>query len=401
MASSSTTSAAASSPRARAALSFSSFVVFGIFDGALGVAWPSMRAELHQPLSALGVLLIYSTVGFFVVNLALGRVLDRIGLRRTLVAGIFLYAAGLALMGFGSWPVVVAGAVLWGLAAGFANGAINVYSTLRMSGGAMQVLHGSWGIGTLLGPLLVTGLLVNHQSWRVAFLAVAVVFALLGGWVVAGANWPSVSSPRQEDGRRLRVSLPLLLGILAFFLYTGAEWSVGQWSFTFLTEGRRYPTATAGLLVSLYWAGITVGRLASGVIGLRLPTPSLFLAGSGLTVLASGLFWLAPSLSAVSLPLLGLGLAPIFPAMMTLTSRRVPEAGVGVAVGLQGAGSGLGASVAPAAVGLLLQRFGLNLLGPCVLGFALALAAVSVFLELRPRVEEAESAGVERGSHSN
>jgi fucose permease len=381
LASSSTISAHASSGSARAALSFTSFTVFGIFDGALGVAWPSMRAELHQPLSALGLLLVYSTVGFLLVNLGLGRVLDLVGLRWTLVSGVFIYAAGLALMAIGSWPLVVAGAVLWGLAAGFANGAINVYSTLRMSGGAMQALHGSWGIGTLLGPLLVTGLLVNHQSWRIAFLAVAAVFALLGGWVVAGGDWPAVSSPRLEGGRRLRVSLPLLLGILAFFFYTGAEWSVGQWSFTFLTESRGYPTAIAGLLVSLYWTGITVGRLGSGVLGLRLATPVLLLAGTCLTVLASVLFWLAPSLSAISLPLLGLALAPIFPALMTLTSRRGPEAGVGVAVGLQTASSGLGSSAAPAAVGLLLQRFGLRLLGPSVFGFALALAVVSLVLE--------------------
>jgi len=101
-----------------------------------------MRAELHQPLSALGLLLVYSTVGFLLLNLALGRVSRLLGLRWMLVIGSFLYAASLSLVALGSWPVVIAGAVLWGLAAGFANGAVNVYSTLRMSGGAMQVLHG-------------------------------------------------------------------------------------------------------------------------------------------------------------------------------------------------------------------------------------------------------------------
>ena len=340
-----------------------------------------MRAELHQPLSALGLLLVYSTFGFLLLNLGLGRVLDLVGLRWTLVTGSFLYALSLALLAFGPWPVVVLGAVLWGLAAGFANGAVNVYSTLRMSGGAMQLLHGCWGIGTLIGPLIVTGLLVTHHSWRLAFLAVAVLQALLGGWALAAAQWPSVSAPRLKGARRLHFTIPLLLGILAFFLYTGAEWSAGQWSFTVLTEGRGLATATAGLLVSLYWAGLTVGRLAGGAIGLRVATPMLLLSGVGLTVLASALFWWVPSLSAVSLPLLGLGLAPIFPALMTLTSRRVPEAGIGVAVGLQTAGSGLGAAVAPAAVGLLLQRFGLDLLGPCIFGFALGLAVVSLLLE--------------------
>jgi fucose permease len=340
-----------------------------------------MRAELHQPLSALGLLLVYSTIGFLLLNLSLGRVLDLIGLRWTLVIGCFLYALSLSLLAFGSWPVVVVGAVFWGLAAGFANGAVNVYSTLRMSGGAMQLLHGCWGIGTLIGPLMVTGLLVSHLSWRLAFLTVAVLQAALGAWATAAPHWPSVSAPRREGARRLRFSTPLLLGILAFFLYTGVEWSAGQWSFSELTEGRGYPTATAGLLVSLYWTGITVGRLASGAVGIRLATSVLLLAGIALSVLASALFWLVPSLSVVALPMLGLGLAPIFPAMMTLTSRRVPEAGVGIAVGLQTASSGLGAAVAPAAVGLILQRFGLNLLGPCVFAFAVSLAVVGLFME--------------------
>nr|MDQ6919945.1 MFS transporter [Candidatus Dormibacteraeota bacterium] len=256
-----------------------------------------MRAELHQSLSALGLLLVYSTFGFLLLNLSLGRVVDWIGLRWTLVIGCFLYAVSLLLLAVGSWPVVVAGAVLWGLAAGFANGAVNVYSTLRMSGGAMQVLHGCWGIGTLIGPLIVTGLLVGHLSWRLAFLTVAILQALLGVWALAAPHWPAVSAPRNRGDRRMSLSAPLLLGILAFFLYTGAEWSAGQWSFTVLTEGRGYATATAGLLVSLYWTGITVGRLASGALGLRLATPALLLAGIGLSVVASALFWWVPDLS--------------------------------------------------------------------------------------------------------
>jgi fucose permease len=335
-----------------------------------------MRAELHQPLSALGLLLIYSTVGFLLLNVALGPVSRRLGLRWMLVLGSVLYAASLSLVALGSWPVVIAGAVLWGLAAGFTNGAINVYSTLRMTGGAMQALHGCWGIGTLLGPLLVTGLLVNHQSWRLALLAIAVPQAVLGIWALAGPRWPSLARTAADGHHRLRLSPPLLLGILAFFVYTGVEWSAGQWSFTVLTESRGFPIATAGLLVSLYWTGITVGRLAGGVVGRRVATRVLLLAGIGLTVLAAGLFWWLPSWSVVSLPLLGFGLAPIFPALMTLTTGRVPEGGVGAAVGLQTASSGLGSSVAPAAVGLLLQRFGLTLLGPCVFVIAVVLAAV-------------------------
>src|SRR5260221_5966131 len=106
-----------------------------------------------------------------------------------------LCAASLSLVAAGPWPVVIAGAVLWGFAAGFSNGAVNIYSTLRMSGGAMQVLHGCWGIGTLLGPLLVTALLVTHPRWALALVTVALLHALLRLCALASVHMGSVSRP--------------------------------------------------------------------------------------------------------------------------------------------------------------------------------------------------------------
>jgi len=81
----------------------------GVFDGTLGVAWPSMRVELHQPLDALGLLLIYSTAGFLLVNLLLNPVIDRLGVKAALTAGSGLYVVALLLIGLGPWPGLVPG----------------------------------------------------------------------------------------------------------------------------------------------------------------------------------------------------------------------------------------------------------------------------------------------------
>jgi fucose permease len=133
--------------RARPTFAFSAFLVLGVFDGTLGVAWPAMRVDLHQPLAALGLLLIYSTAGFLLVNLMLNPVIDRLGVRGALTAGSGLFVVALALIGLGPWTGVVLGAIVWGAASGLVNAAINVYSTVRMSGSSMQVLHGLWGVG--------------------------------------------------------------------------------------------------------------------------------------------------------------------------------------------------------------------------------------------------------------
>ncbi|MDQ6691621.1 MAG: MFS transporter, partial [Candidatus Dormibacteraeota bacterium] len=170
----------------------------------------------------------------------------------------------------------------------------------------------------------------------------------------------------------------LALGLFSFFTYTGVETAAGQWSFTVLTERRGVPAAVAGILVSLYWAGLTAGRVAGGAAARAVRPGLLIQGGSFLAVLAAVLFWWHPIpwIGLAALPLLGLGLAPIFPGLMTLTPERVGPAQAASAIGYQAAVAGLGATVIPASVGLLLQHFGLEMLGPFLVATAILLVAI-------------------------
>lgn len=337
-----------------------------------------MRGELHQSISALGLLLILATGGFLVSSAAIGPLLARTGLRAGLSGGLLLAGGAMALAGVGSWPAALVAMVLYGLALGIVDGGVNVYSTFRMSGGAMQFLHGTWSVGTLAGPLLVTFLLVQHLSWRLSFLTVGALEAALAAILLLGTEWPGPPAPAPLPVRSPHLSLPLLLGMLAFFLYTGLEAAAGAWSYTLLTEGRHLLPTVAGLLVSSYWAGLTIGRMAAGVAGIRVGSRTLLVGGVALSLAASLAFWLGPGpvWSVAALPLLGLGLAPIYPALMTLTSARLPADRVTAAVGYQTAAAGLGGSALPAGAGVLMQAFGLPILGPFLAVGAAALAGV-------------------------
>jgi len=338
-----------------------------------------MRAELHQPISALGLLLILSTGGFLLSSAAIGPLLARTGLRAGLSGGLLLAGAAMILAGVGGWEAALVAMVVYGLALGAVGGGVNVYSTLRMSGGAMQFLHGTWSIGTLVGPLMVTFLLAQHLSWRLSFITVGALELAIAALLLLGAAWPGLAAANNlARDRSPHLSLALVLGMVAFFLYTGVEVAAGAWSYTLLTEGRHFAPTAAGLVVSSYWAGLTAGRMAAGVAGIRIGPRNLLVGGVVLGLPAAMAFWLAPTplWSVLALPLLGLGLAPIYPALMTLTSERLPADRVTAAVGYQTAAAGLGGSVLPAGAGALMQLAGLAVLGPFLAVGAAALAGV-------------------------
>ena len=76
------------------------FVSLGLPDGVLGVAWPAMRADLSQPLAAVGLISIVMTICGALAAVYSGRVIARWGTGVVVMLSGAL--TGLALLGF-SW----------------------------------------------------------------------------------------------------------------------------------------------------------------------------------------------------------------------------------------------------------------------------------------------------------
>jgi fucose permease len=166
---------------------------------------------------------------------------------------------------------------------------------------------------------------------------------------------------------------PLIwLSLLLFFVYVGIEAAAGQWSFSLFTLARGTPPQIAGVLVSAYWACLTLGRLAFGALITRLSNDMVLRACMLVTVLAAGVIWLnVPLVSWLALGLLGLVLAPVFPVLIADTPRRLGAARAADAIGLQVAAAVAGGAAIPAGVGVLAARLGLEVIGPCLVGAAL------------------------------
>lgn len=177
------------------------------------------------------------------------------------------------------------------------------------------------------------------------------------------------------------------LGILLFFVYTGAEVGVGNWVFSLLTEERGVSTEIAGTWVSLYWASLTLGRIVFGVVVGRV-SPTTLLRGSMIAAAVGALMiWLnfANWLTFGGIALMGIAFAPQFPLLISATPGFLGARHADNGVGLEVASASVGGALLPSLIGVLAAAYGLEVLGPSLLVMTLAMAGLFELLARRMR----------------
>lgn len=379
-------------------LAYAAFISLGLPDGLTGVAWPSIRSTFALPLDALGALLTSSTIGYLLSSFSSGRLLARLGVGWLLVLSCL--ATALSLLGYGGtplWGLMVGLGLMAGLGAGAIDAGLNSYAAENFDPRTVNWLHAAFGLGAAIGPFLMSLIIGADIPWRVGYLLVGGAQLLLAGcFALTRRQWQAHADEAHDHPG----SAPLLatlalpsawLGILLFFLYTGLEFSAGQWLYSLLSEERGLQPVQAGTWVSLYWVSLTVGRLLSGVIVAHLSVRTLLRLCFGGAVMGAALIWLAPGpLALVGVALLGFSLAPIFPSLISLTPARMGLAHAANTVGFQVAAAALGGAALAGGFGLVAERFGLEQLGPYLVVVALLMVGVFLLLERQPRASERE-----------
>ena len=370
-------------PWIRSSIPLVTFIALGLPAGALGVAWPYMRASFGAPLAGLGLMLAAFTLAYFLASAGSGPLTGRLGTSDLLLGGCALStAAWLSIALAPQWWLVPMVSVLAGAGSGLIDASVNAHISLNRGVRYMGWLHAAWAAGAALGPPVVVLSLAVTGSWRAGFAAMGAAFLVIGllvsarrrDWVGAAVG-PTAPAPIEAPGRtNYRRAMLILAGL--FLVAAGLEATAGDWAYTQLTLGRAVSNGLAGWGVTLFWAGLAAGRVALGLVGSHVQPVRLLDAGIGISVLATLAFWLAPPLvsALIALPMLGVALSVIFPLLLSLTPSRVGAGMTAHAVGYGLAAGTVGGGGVPAAVGLALQSVGFFTLGPLLSVLAMVLA---------------------------
>lgn len=332
---------------------------------------------------------------YFLFALPAGKLIELIGYQRTMVVGLvtmgvgallFLPAATTAKYGLflAAQVVLAAGVTILQVAANpyvailgspaTASSRLNLTQAFNTLGdavapyiGSILILGGEVKAIPASGPALAAFRIREAASVKLPYLSIAATLLILA-IAIALYRFPRMEVTRDfrpTDFNMDRDSLwnhrHLWLGVIAIFVYLGAEVSIGSFLAKYLADPAigNLPLQKAAQLVTVYWAGMMVGRFVGSALMRRI-APNRLLAAVGigaacmtlLSFLASGGFAMWAILA------VGLFNSIMFPTIFTLA---VAELGP-----LTGRASGLlvqaivGGAVFPVLMGHLADRFGIH-----------------------------------------
>jgi fucose permease len=351
-------------------LSYVAFVSLGLPDTVLGVAWPSLRRGFALAQADVGAALTAGVAGYLVSSTMAGRLTSRFGVGGLLAGSGATVALGLA--GYAvapTWWTFVSMAAIVGLGSGAVDAGINGYAAHHFPARHVNWLHGFWSVGATIGPVVMTAA-VAGATYRLGYAALAAAIAAMGlAFARTRRAW---DDPGKAATSAERAALPpatagdvlrrgrAWLQIAIFFVYTGVELGVGQWSFTVLREARGLGVEAAGTWTAAYWASHTAGRFVLGSVVERIGPDRLLRATSAGALVAAVLFASSDGLAGrVGLVALGACFGPFFPTLMARTPARLGDGAVH-AVGFQVGAATLGSAALPSAGGLLATFAGVN-----------------------------------------
>ncbi|ACU02534.1 MFS transporter [Pedobacter heparinus] len=349
------------------------FVSLGLPDSLLGPAWPAMFRDLHVPIHFAGILFMIIAGGTVISSLFSGRIIDHFGVAAVTTFSVLMTA--IALLGFSQsqhFIYLCLLAIPLGLGAGCVDAALNNYVALHYKAKHMNWLHCFWGIGAAIGPIIMSKYLALGGSWSEGYLSVGwiqivlvvILFISTPLWIKNIEENPTKEGIVSKLSFKKLISIPgLKQALIVFFCYCTIEATFGLWGASYLVFIRNFEPEEAAKLVSLYYAGITIGRFVSGFMTERISNRQLVYTGQA--IIALGLIIIFLPFKNALLPgffLVGLGCAPIFPGLLHETPRNFGEKYSQSIMGIQMASAYIGIMLMPLLFGELAGHVGYGFL---------------------------------------
>ena len=333
---------------------------------------------------------------YFVFSIPSGKIIERIGYQKMMVAGLFTMGLGALLFipaaSVPSFPLFLAALII--LAAGItalqvsANPYVAVLGPARTASSRLNLTQAFNSLGTTVAPffggLLILGAAVpkspdelhamapgalhayrlqEASSVKLPYLIIAVALILLGV-VIGKFKLPHI--PEAEGGHAVANDSVwkhrnLVLGVGGIFCYVGAEVAIGSFLVNFmnLPDIGNLRAAVAAKYLTFYWGGAMIGRFIGSAVLQKVPTRVALSFNAIVAVVLVCMAMLTSGHVAMwSLLAVGLFNSIMFPSIFTLGIE-----GLGP---LTGEASGLlimaivGGAIIPELQGILADKVGLH-----------------------------------------
>lgn len=379
-----------SAPRLKLAILLS-YAIFAVLLNSVGTVILQSIEYFRVDKIAASTLEGFKDIPIAIASFLLASFLPRIGYRRGMMAGLSI--VGLACL---AMPLLdsfwMTRLLFLAVGVGFALTKIGVYSFVglltdspRGHASLLNVIEGVFMLGVLSGYWLFS-LFIDAGNpasprwlgiywWLAGACALTVLLLAVSPFDESAARDAAhATTPREDFAAMLALaarSLTLVF-ILSIFLYVLIEQGIGSWLPTFNRELLGLSAPMSVQAASIFAVGLAAGRLAAGAIVRRTGWYRLLigcLAAMAVLIVAvlplaeahhgtQVTSWAHAPLAAFLLPMIGLCMAPIYPALNSAILSAMPRSSQSAMVGLIVVFSALGGTTGSFIIGRTFEAVG-------------------------------------------
>lgn len=371
------------------------FFMWGFLTSLNDVLIPHLKTVFDLNYAKAMLIQFAFFTSYFVFSLPSGKLIDAVGYKKAMVAGLFTMGVGALLFlpaaSVPSFPYFLTALIV--LAAGMtilqvsANPYVAILGPEKTAASRLNLAQAFNSLGTTIGPKLGGMLILSSaplavaamhamsapqlQAYRVEqassvkmpYLVFALALMALGV-AIALFKLPAIASVEQRSAvghETIWQHTHLVLGAIGIFVYVGAEVSIGSFLVNYFSQpdiGNISEQAAAGLL-SFYWGGAMVGRFIGSGLQQKIAANKIL----GIAAIVAALLVICSMLTFGHVAMWTIIAVGLFNSVMFPTIFTLAIEGLGP---LTGDGSGLlvaaivGGAIIPELQGLLADRIGIH-----------------------------------------
>jgi FHS family L-fucose permease-like MFS transporter len=371
------------------------FFMWGFLTSLNDILIPHLKTVFDLNYAKAMLIQFAFFTSYFVFSLPSGKLIDKVGYKKAMVAGLFTMGIGALLFlpaaSVPSFPFFLTALIV--LAAGMtilqvsANPYVAILGPEKTAASRLNLAQAFNSLGTTIGPKLGGMLILSGaplaaaaisamsapqlQAYRVEqassvktpYLIFALALMALGV-AIALFKLPAIASVEQRSGAghdSIWRHTHLILGAIGIFVYVGAEVSIGSFLVNYFSQpdiGNISELAAAGLL-SFYWGGAMVGRFIGSALQQKIAANKIL----GVAAIVAALLVITSMLTFGHVAMWTIIAVGLFNSVMFPTIFTLAIEGLGP---LTGDGSGLlvaaivGGAIIPEIQGIIADRIGIH-----------------------------------------
>ncbi|WP_316809832.1 sugar MFS transporter [Pedobacter heparinus] len=279
---------------------------------------PFFKQGFTLTYSQSSLVQFYFFLTYGLISIPSGKLVEKIGYKNGMVAGFMIASLGAFLffpasiyhqyaLFLAALFIVAIGIVLLQVAA---NPYITILGKPETAASRLTLVQGIGSVGTTIAPVFGAHFILSrlHES-NTSSSALIKPYLLIGagllaiGLLVWRLNLPSITTSVSSAANAGTETKPIFsyrnlkYGVIALFMYVGAEVSIGTFLTNYIADTLGVPEHAANLYLSFYWGGMLVGRFV-GAYFLKFFQPARVLAIAAVlaaslivcSVMSSGIF---------------------------------------------------------------------------------------------------------------